>query len=94
MLKSCKPVRRCHRCLLNQKDHCWGYSNPRVQWRNRGTCPAFENETLYAQFRDWEKQARAKTRRELRQEARGTPRPSYTYHLEAPARSPGRERSP
>ena len=66
MRQTSKPVRKCHSCLLNLGDHCWLYRYPRGQWRHGRTCPGFENETLYEQFRAWRKQPSIKTRAELR----------------------------
>lgn len=66
MKASQKPVRKCHRCLLNLGDHCWLYRYPRGQWRDGCRCWAFENETVYAGFRTWRKQPTIKTRKELR----------------------------
>ncbi|MDP6490747.1 MAG: hypothetical protein QGH42_13095 [Kiritimatiellia bacterium] len=68
MKKSVKPVRKCHACLLNLGDHCWLYRYPRGQWRGGKRCRAFDDETLYTQFRTWQKQPTVKTRRELRRE--------------------------
>ena len=84
MHESSKPVRKCHSCLLNEGDHCWGYRSPRGQWQARRRCPGFENPDAYVQFREWQKQAHVKTIKEIRRETlRGeTPRP--VYHLEQP----------
>lgn len=76
-----KPVRRCHACLLNQADRCWGFANPRAQWRRQTHCPGFENPEAYAAFRQWQKQSNAKTSRILRREARGQPA-LPVFHLE------------
>ncbi len=64
-----RPVRKCHKCPLNQGTHCWGFVDPRQRWHRRGRCPAFENEEAYSSFRTWQKEAIVKTRRQLRQEA-------------------------
>jgi hypothetical protein len=63
-----KPVHACYTCLLNLGDHCWLYSYPRGQWRAGRRCPAFENETVYARFRQDRKQPDVKTRKELRRQ--------------------------
>jgi len=68
MRYSVKPVRKCHACLLNLGDRCWLYDYPRGQWRDKKGCHAFENEEIYAEFRQWQKQPTVKTRRELRRE--------------------------
>ena len=68
MYQSTKPVHKCHPCLLNLGDHCWIYQYPRGQWRHDKTCPGFENEALYKQFQQWQKQPEVKTRKELRKE--------------------------
>ncbi|MBI3987358.1 MAG: hypothetical protein HY343_10580 [Lentisphaerae bacterium] len=60
-----KPVRRCYTCLLNLGDHCWKYECPRRQWDGR-TCPGFENDELYRQFREWLDGPHIRTRRQLR----------------------------
>jgi len=66
MHRSHKPVRRCHKCLLNLGDRCWAYASPRRQWHNRA-CRGFENERAYELFRIWEKDAVVKSRKEIRQ---------------------------
>ena len=66
MRSTIKPVRKCHSCLLNLDDHCWLYKSPRSQWRNSRACPAFENEKVYQDFRDSQKEPKIKTRKELR----------------------------
>jgi hypothetical protein len=63
-----KPVRTCHSCLLNLGRHCWIYQYPRGQWRHGKTCPGFENDELYAAYRNWKKLPNVKTRRELRRD--------------------------
>lgn len=51
-----KPVAKCHSCRLNLDDHCWIYENPREQWKKHRTCPGFENDELYRQFDEWQRQ--------------------------------------
>lgn len=68
MRQSIKPVRKCYKCLLNLEDHCWLYKCPRNQWRDKNGCPAFENDKIYRDFREWQKQPVVKTRRELRRD--------------------------
>jgi hypothetical protein len=68
MRLSHKPVRKCHSCLLNQGDKCWLYKYPRGQWRKDRQCPAFENEAIYAQFRESLKEPSILTRKEIRRE--------------------------
>ena len=63
-----KPVRKCHACLLNLGDRCWLYEDPRGQWRGGGSCPGFENEAQYEDFRRWQKRPRVKTSKDLRRE--------------------------
>jgi hypothetical protein len=92
MKRSIKPVRKCHSCLLNLDDHCWKYSSPRDQWKDRA-CSGFENEEIYAQFREWEKQPDIKTRKELRRESfrsRGKKGPNMHDMTDRPAK--GRSR--
>ena len=68
MHRNRKPVHECYTCLLNLGDSCWLYEYPRGQWRNGRTCPAFENEAVYDEFRRWRKQPQVKTRKVLRRE--------------------------
>jgi hypothetical protein len=63
-----KPVHQCYSCLLNLGDHCWLYRHPRSQWSSGRKCPGFENEDVYFQFTEWQKQPHVKTRKELRRE--------------------------
>lgn len=51
-----KPVAKCHSCRLNLDDHCWICENPREQWKKHRTCPSFENDELYRQFDEWQRQ--------------------------------------
>jgi len=41
---------------------------PPRQWRGGKKCPAFENEQVYNEYRQWTKQPHIKTRKELRRE--------------------------
>lgn len=66
MRRHAKPVRKCHACLLNLGDQCWIYKYPRGQWQHDRRCPAFENEAVYAEFREWQKEPAVRTRKELR----------------------------
>lgn len=68
MRQSIKPVRKCYKCLLNLEDHCWIYKCPHIQWRDKKGCPAFENDEIYREFREWQKQPVVKTRKELRRD--------------------------
>lgn len=78
-----KPVRKCHGCLLNLGDRCWGYRFPQRQWRRRGGCPGYDNPVAYELYHEWLRQPSVKTPRELRQDARLRSRPSRrVYHLE------------
>ena len=69
MKPSAKPVRKCHACKLNQGDRCWAYACPRDQWRGERRCAGLENELLYRQFDEWQREPDVKTRKELRREA-------------------------
>lgn len=64
-----KPVRKCYSCLLNLGTHCWTFPSPRAQWLGGAVCPGFENEGLYANFREEQKRPSLMTRRALRREA-------------------------
>jgi len=66
MQQTCKPVRKCYACLLNQGSHCWIYRYPRGQWRGGRHCPGFDDDELYGQYREWLKQPSVKTRKALR----------------------------
>ncbi len=66
MRASVKPVRACHACLLNVGDRCWLYRYPRGRWRNGRRCGALNNETVYARFREAQKEPDVKTLKELR----------------------------
>jgi len=63
-----KPVRKCHSCLLNLGDRCWAYQCPHEQWHDRPKCPGFENEELYAEFKEWQKNPDKPSRREQRRD--------------------------
>ena len=65
MRRTCKPVRKCHKCLLNLGDHCWFFKSPRDQWKN-GDCEGFENQELYAEYEEWQQKPQIKSGRELR----------------------------
>jgi len=67
---------------LNQGDYCWGYSNPRAQWKTHDRCPGFENEEVYEKYRLWLKQPTTKSSHELRREVRGSRSKTRVYHLE------------
>lgn len=63
-----KPVRKCHACVLNLGDHCWKHEYPRGQWREGRVCPTLGDETVHAEFRQWQKQPQVKTAREIRRD--------------------------
>ena len=44
-----KPVRKCHGCGLNLRDHCGVHEYPREMWK-RGKCPGYKNEELLAGY--------------------------------------------
>ena len=68
MRRNRKPVRKCHKCPLNQGDHCWGFRYPRDQWHEK-RCLAFGSEVAHEMFLEWQKDSAVKTRRQIRQEA-------------------------
>ncbi len=68
MHRTRKPVRKCHSCMLNMDDHCWLYKSPRGQWHGRKKCRAFENETIYARFHEWQEQPHQVSHKDLRRE--------------------------
>lgn len=63
-----KPVRKCHKCLLNLGHECWLFAYPRGQWRGR-RCTVYGNEEIYAEYRVWLKDPVILTRKELRRAA-------------------------
>lgn len=71
MHRTRKPVHKCHPCLLNLGDRCWAFDCPHDQWHNKSKCLGFENEELYAKFRDWQEEPRPQTPKERRREAQG-----------------------
>jgi hypothetical protein len=77
-----KPVRKCHGCLLNLGDHCWGYAHPRTQWRRKSGCHGCADEAIHQLYRLWKKQAVVKSRREIRREYIHHLPPQPVYHLE------------
>jgi len=50
MHRSGKPVRKCHGCGLNFRDHCGVYDNPHDMWRDHRVCPGYKNEKLLAAY--------------------------------------------
>ena len=46
MHRNGKPVRKCHGCGLNLKDHCGLFENPREQWQRHNGCPGYGNEEM------------------------------------------------
>ena len=44
-----KPVRKCHGCGLNLRDHCGVYEYPRQMWK-RDKCPGYKNEALLQNY--------------------------------------------
>jgi hypothetical protein len=44
-----KPVRPCHGCALNFRDHCGVYEEPRAMWE-RGQCSGYNNPDLIAEY--------------------------------------------
>jgi hypothetical protein len=81
MHRNAKPVRKCYACLLNLGDHCWSYAYPRGQWHGK-RCPAFENEEMYEQYREWLKLPTVKTGHELRRKVFRT---KFKPSIRAPA---------
>ena len=77
-----KPVRKCHACLLNQGDRCWGFANPRAQWRRKRGCPGFGNARVASLYQLWKKQASIKTPRDIRRECIHHRPPEPVYYLE------------
>lgn len=74
-----KPVRKCYRCLLNQRDHCWAFACPRLQWSKK-KCPGFDDQELQRQFREWQEAPHVKTRKQLRQEIFRSAKQAYRLH--------------
>lgn len=78
-----KPVRKCHKCLLNMGRFCWGFTKPRNQWRHRRGCGAFKNEIAYTLFRQWQASGIIKTSKQLRREEHRTRTVPESNHLAA-----------
>lgn len=49
MKRTQKPVRKCHRCGLNLRDHCGKFESPHDMWR-QGKCPGFQNEQMLREY--------------------------------------------
>lgn len=49
MKLSHKPVRKCHGCGLNLRDHCGVFSYPREMWK-RHKCTGYMNEELLQKY--------------------------------------------
>ena len=60
-----KPVRKCHGCGLNLRDHCGVFEVPRQMWR-RGKCSGYKNEELLAQYAAELERRQAKAAKEER----------------------------
>ncbi len=86
MVPSAKPVRKCHACPLNLGDRCWHFATPRDQWRAGRRCAGFDNATLQAEFRLWQKRPQVKTRKELRRENSGARKRSSVLGEQRPKR--------
>ena len=86
-----KPVRKCHGCGLNFRDHCGIYDCPRAMWE-RGRCPGYQNAELLAHYeRQQTSQAPDKReRRRVTQRLRAA-EPHYQGHRD-PAHRPPHER--
>ena len=50
MHRNGKPVRKCHGCGLNFRDHCGVYDNPHEQWSHHRRCPGYMNEKMLADY--------------------------------------------
>jgi hypothetical protein len=50
MHRSAKPVRKCHMCGLNLRDHCGVFKDPREMWEKHVVCPGYKNEKLLAEY--------------------------------------------
>jgi len=50
MHRNGKPVRKCHGCGLNFRDHCGVYDDPRAQWQHHRVCPGYKNEAMLAEY--------------------------------------------
>ena len=50
MHRTGKPVRRCHGCGLNFRDHCGMYDSPQEMWHGHHKCPGYNNEELLAEY--------------------------------------------
>lgn len=63
MHRNGKPVRKCHGCGLNFRDHCGVYSNPHEMWHSRKVCPGYMNEELLAEYQAEQAREDAKLRK-------------------------------
>ena len=91
MHRSEKPVRKCHGCGLNFRDHCGVFENPHNMWHNHNRCAGYMNEQLLAEYN--ERLAREQTdlkkekRREVAKQRRTQTRYDRDRHVLMSTRS-------
>ncbi len=47
-----KPVRKCHSCILNLKDHCAIYAEPHDKWHH-SKCGSYNNRELHREYLEY-----------------------------------------
>ena len=69
MYRSTKPVRKCHGCGLNLRDHCGVFGYPHDMWHNHRHCPGYMNEELLARYQAQQERTHPDPKREKRKQA-------------------------
>ena len=64
-----KPVRKCHGCGLNLRDHCGVYENPHKMWHSHRSCPGYMNEKLLAEYEAEQAQGQGNSKKSKRKAA-------------------------
>jgi len=66
MHKNGKPVRKCHGCGLNFRDHCGIYASPHEKWHGHKRCRGYMNEELLEKYMAQQEQNKMQKRKEMR----------------------------
>ena len=69
MHRTRKPVRKCHGCGLNFRDHCGAYDDPHEIWHSHRRCPGFMNEKMLAEYQARMERKQKNAKREQRRSA-------------------------